>query len=41
MLKARKPRLEAQTQEKTYSSADVADIAEVSLRQLQWWDERR
>jgi DNA-binding transcriptional MerR regulator len=41
MLKARKPRLEAQSEEKTYSSADVADIAGVSLRQLQWWDERK
>ena len=25
----------------TYTSADVARIARVSLRQLQWWDERR
>ena len=41
MLKARKPRLEAQSEEKTYSSADVAEIADVSLRQLQWWDERK
>jgi hypothetical protein len=24
-----------------YSSADVARIASVSLRQLQWWDERK
>jgi DNA-binding transcriptional MerR regulator len=41
MLKARKPRLEAQSEDKTYSSADVSDIAGVSLRQLQWWDERK
>src|SRR4051812_24699459 len=41
MLKARKPRLEAQSEERTYSSTDVAGIAGVSLRQLQWWDERK
>jgi DNA-binding transcriptional MerR regulator len=26
--------------ERTYSSSEVARIARVSLRQLQWWDER-
>jgi DNA-binding transcriptional MerR regulator len=26
---------------RTYSSVDVARIANVSLRQLQWWDERK
>ena len=41
MVKVRKPRPEAQSEEKTYSSADVSDIAGVSLRQLQWWDERK
>jgi|SRR5450755_4269705 hypothetical protein len=25
----------------TYTSADVARIAQVTLRQLQWWDERK
>src|SRR3954469_24897425 len=25
----------------TYTSTDVAKIAQVSLRQLQWWDERK
>ena len=41
MLKARRTRIEAQAEEKTFSSSDVARIAEVSLRQLQWWDERK
>ncbi|MEO8096856.1 MAG: MerR family transcriptional regulator [Acidobacteriota bacterium] len=41
MFKARKSRTEAQIEEKTYSSSDVAQIAAVSLRQLQWWDERK
>src|SRR5438105_8056580 len=41
MLKARKSRPEAQNPDKTYSSNDVATVADVSLRQLQWWDERK
>jgi len=41
MFKARKSRTEAQVPEKTYSSSDVSQVAEVSLRQLQWWDERK
>src|SRR2546428_1857447 len=41
MFKPRKPRTEAQVEEKTFSSSDVAQIAGVSLRQLQWWDERK
>jgi DNA-binding transcriptional MerR regulator len=41
MFKARKPRPEPQTPEKTYSSSEVAEVAQVSLRQLQWWDERK
>lgn len=41
MFKVRKPRTEARTEEKTYSSSDVSQIAGVSLRQLQWWDERK
>jgi hypothetical protein len=46
MFKARKPRPaaastdKAQIEERTYSSIEVADVAQVSLRQLQWWDER-
>ncbi len=41
MFKARKPRAEVNVEEKTYSSSDVSQIAGVSLRQLQWWDERK
>src|SRR5271170_7474371 len=41
MLKSRKSRSEAQIQDRTYSSSEVADVAQVSLRQLQWWDERK
>jgi DNA-binding transcriptional MerR regulator len=41
MFKAKKSRPEAQIQERTYSSSEVAEIASVSLRQLQWWDERK
>jgi len=47
MFKARKTRANAlspekvQLEERTYSSVDVASVAQVSLRQLQWWDERK
>jgi DNA-binding transcriptional MerR regulator len=41
MFKARKARPETQVQERTYSSSEVAQVASVSLRQLQWWDERK
>ena len=41
MFKARKSRPEAARPDRTYSSAEVAGIAVVSLRQLQWWDERK
>jgi DNA-binding transcriptional MerR regulator len=41
MFKARKPRAEPQAPERTYSSSEVAQVADVSLRQLQWWDERK
>src|SRR5579862_1672421 len=41
MFKARKSRPEPPTQDRTFSSSDVAHIAGVSLRQLQWWDERK
>jgi DNA-binding transcriptional MerR regulator len=40
MFKARKSRPEAQIPGRTYSSSEVAQVAGVSLRQLQWWDER-
>ena len=42
MFKTRKSRPEtSSTAERTFSSSDVARIAQVSLRQLQWWDERK
>ncbi|HML17457.1 MAG TPA: MerR family transcriptional regulator [Bryobacteraceae bacterium] len=41
MFKAKKSRPEVQIQERTYSSSEVAEVAAVSLRQLQWWDERK
>ena len=41
MFKARKSRPEPQNPDKTFSSNDVAAVASVSLRQLQWWDERK
>ena len=41
MFKPRKARPETQSQERTYSSSEVAQVASVSLRQLQWWDERK
>src|SRR5271168_4708772 len=40
-LKNRKNRVESVNAERTFSSSDVSRIAEVSLRQLQWWDERK
>jgi DNA-binding transcriptional MerR regulator len=40
-LKNRKNRVESVTVERTFSSSDVSGIAGVSLRQLQWWDERK
>src|ERR1700724_923584 len=41
MFKAKKSRLDNPVPEKTYSSSEVAEVAQVSLRQLQWWDERK
>lgn len=40
MFKTKRSRPEIATG-KTYSSSEVAEIAGVSLRQLQWWDERK
>lgn len=40
MFKARKPRPVASPEAEGYNSSDVARICGVSLRQLQWWDER-
>jgi DNA-binding transcriptional MerR regulator len=40
MFKAKKPRAESAPASDGYNSLDVARICGVSLRQLQWWDER-
>jgi DNA-binding transcriptional MerR regulator len=41
MFKQRKARPDPQIPERTYSSSEVSQLADVSLRQLQWWDERK
>jgi DNA-binding transcriptional MerR regulator len=41
MYKTKKNRPETATPDRTYTSSEVARIAQVSLRQLQWWDERK
>lgn len=41
MFKTRKVRPDLFDGQRTYTSTDVAKIAQVSLRQLQWWDERK
>ncbi len=41
MFKTRKVRPDSAPSGRTYTSTDVARIAQVSLRQLQWWDERK
>ena len=41
MFKTRKVRSDSASGQQTYTSTDVAKIAQVSLRQLQWWDERK
>ncbi len=41
MMKSRKSRPEPANPDRTYSSIEVSTIADVSLRQLQWWDERK
>jgi DNA-binding transcriptional MerR regulator len=40
-LKSRKNRMDSATPERTFSSSEVSGVAGVSLRQLQWWDERK
>jgi DNA-binding transcriptional MerR regulator len=40
MFKGRKSRPVGTTEEQGFTSSDVARICGVSLRQLQWWDER-
>src|SRR5881398_3530974 len=41
MFKTKKSRPDTEIQSRTFSSSDVSRIAQVSLRQLQWWDERK
>ncbi|HXF27370.1 MAG TPA: MerR family transcriptional regulator [Bryobacteraceae bacterium] len=41
MFKTKKSRPDTTSEEKAFSSSDVSRIAQVSLRQLQWWDERK
>src|SRR6187397_1897340 len=41
MFKTKKTRPEGSSPDKNYTSSDVSQIAGVSLRQLQWWDERK
>ena len=41
MFKTKKTRPESSVEEQSYSSSEVSRIAQVSLRQLQWWDERK
>lgn len=41
MFKTKKSRPDPGAADRTYTSSDVARISGVSLRQLQWWDERK
>ena len=41
MFKTKKTRPESNGEEQSYSSSEVSRIAQVSFRQLQWWDERK
>jgi DNA-binding transcriptional MerR regulator len=41
MFKTRRTRPDSDQPERTFTSTEVAKIAQVSLRQLQWWDERK
>src|ERR1700749_2465209 len=41
MFKTKKTRSESDESTRTFASSDVSRIAQVSLRQLQWWDERK
>jgi len=40
MFKSKRPRPESSPEMQGYNSSEVARICGVSLRQLQWWDER-
>ena len=41
MFKTKKTKPDGDSSDRNYSSSDVSRIAAVSLRQLQWWDERK
>lgn len=41
MIKTKKAKADSSTPSRTYASSEVSRIAGVSLRQLQWWDERK
>ena len=41
MFKTKKSRPDVNLGTRSYTSSDVSNIAAVSLRQLQWWDERK
>ncbi len=41
MFKTRRKRSDANAGARNFTSADVSRLAGVSLRQLQWWDERK
>src|ERR1700674_69140 len=41
MFKTKKTRSESEDGARSFTSSDVSRIAQVSLRQLQWWDERK
>ena len=41
MYKTKKTRPETAPPERTFTSSEVSRIAQVSLRKLQWWDERK
>jgi DNA-binding transcriptional MerR regulator len=41
MFKTKRQKVDVPAAERTHSSTEVARIAGVSLRQLQWWDEQK
>ena len=41
MFKTKKTRSDTDGEARNFASSDVSRIAQVSLRQLQWWDERK
>ncbi|HLJ13632.1 MAG TPA: MerR family transcriptional regulator [Bryobacteraceae bacterium] len=41
MLKTKKNRSDSAPSARAFTSSEVSQVADVSLRQLQWWDERK